>query len=515
MAAGAPAMAPATRLGQDAGLPILSSPVLRASLSIFMAWGLPMLLGAVSVFGFAPFQLFFLPILALASLFHLIRAASPGEALRRGWAFGLGWFLAGVSWVYVSLHDFGMMPAPLAILATLLFAAMLALFPAAAAWLSLRLPTSETARWLLAAPALWALLEWVRGWLFTGFPWQALGYAQAPYSPLAGFAPVLGVYGVSWLAALTAGALILRRPWALGLIATVWLTGFGLGQVNWTQPRGEAVRVSLLQGNIAQEMKFRPEKLLATLDEYRHLVLASDARLVVTPETALPLFLEHLPEGYLDGLAAHVRQRNGGLLVGAPERQGDGRYYNSMLALDGGPPQFYRKAHLVPFGEFVPPGFGWIVDWLSIPLSDFSRGAPDQPPLAMAGQQVAANICYEDVFGEELIHALPEATLMVNVSNDAWFGRSFAPWQHLQISQMRALETGRWWLRANNTGITAILDEKGRVRAQLEPFHTGALEGEAQGYAGLTPFGRWGNGAIITLLLILLATAWAIGRRHG
>jgi apolipoprotein N-acyltransferase len=487
---------------------------LRTARLIFLAWGLPFLLGAASVFGFAPFYLFPLPILALAAFLYLTRLAAPAEAFRRGWAFGLGWFLAGVSWVYVSLHDFGMMPAPLAAVATLLFAAFLALFPATAVWLSLRPRLGPAARWLLVMPVFWTLLEWTRNWLFTGFPWQALGYAQAPSSPLAGYAPILGVFGVSWLAAITAGALLLGRRWAYGLAVAVWLLGAGLAQVAWTQPVGEPVTVSLLQGNVAQEMKFRPEKLVATLQDYRRLVLASDARLIVTPETALPLFLEYLPSGYLEELAAHVRRQNGGLLVGVPERQG-GAYYNSMLALDGGPPQLYRKQHLVPFGEFVPPGFGWIVDWLSIPLSDFSRGEAGQTPLALAGQRVAVNICYEDVFGEELIHALPEATLMANVSNDAWFGRSFAPWQHLQISQMRALETGRWWLRANNTGITAILDEKGRVRAQLEPFRTGTLAGEAQGHAGMTPYARWGNAACLALLLAALAAAWMLARRNG
>jgi apolipoprotein N-acyltransferase len=487
---------------------------LRTARLIFLAWGLPFLLGAVSVFGFAPFHLFPLPILALAGFLYVSRLASPAQGFRRGWAFGLGWFLAGVSWVYVSLHDFGMMPAPLAVVATLLFAAVLAVFPATSLWLILRLPLTDRARWLLAAPALWVLLEWLRGWVLTGFPWQALGYSQAPFSPLAGYAPLLGVYGVSWLAALTAGALALRRAWAAGLVIVLWLIGAGLGHVNWTRPAGEPVTVSLLQGNVAQEMKFRPEKLVATLDSYRRLVLESEARLIVTPETALPLFLEYMPEGYLEELAAHARKREGGLLIGVPERQGEA-YYNSMLALDGGPSQLYRKVHLVPFGEFVPPGFGWIVEVLKIPLSDFSRGEPGQPPLAMAGQQVAVNICYEDVFGEELIHALPAATIMVNVSNDAWFGRSFAPWQHLQISQMRALETGRWWLRANNTGITAILDEKGRVRAQLEPFRTGALEGKAQGHTGMTPYARWGNGGILTLLLLALAAARVMRRRNG
>lgn len=475
-------------------------------------WLVPILLGALGVLGFAPVYFYPLAILAVAGLFLLLQRW-PAAAFRTGWLFGLGWFGAGVSWVYVSLHDFGMMPAPLAALATVLFAAYLALFPGLAAWLALRLGGGETSRWLLAAPAAWALAEWLRGTLFTGFPWQALGYAQAPASPLAGYAPVLGVYGVSWLAAASAGALVLlalrrRRAWpvAVGLVA-LWLAGAGIARVDWTEPDGAPVTVSLLQGNVAQDMKFEPASLLATLARYREMMLASRAELVITPETALPVFVEHLPAGFLDQLAVQARERAAGLLVGVPERAADGRYYNSMLALDGIGQQTYRKSHLVPFGEFIPPGFAWIVEVLHIPLSGFSRGAPGQGPLALAGQRLAVNICYEDVFGEELIDALPAASLMVNVSNDAWFGDSLAPWQHLQISQMRALESGRWWLRANNTGITAILDEQGRVRAQLAPFEVGVLNGTAQGRHGLTPYARWGNAAVLTLALLALALA--------
>ena len=282
-------------------------------------------------------------------------------------------------------------------------------------------------------------------------------------------------------------ALRRRRAWpvAVGLVA-LWLAGAGIARVDWTEPDGAPVTVSLLQGNVAQDMKFEPASLLATLARYREMMLASRAELVITPETALPVFVEHLPAGFLDQLAVQARERAAGLLVGVPERAADGRYYNSMLALDGIGQQTYRKSHLVPFGEFIPPGFAWIVEVLHIPLSDFSRGAPGQGPLALAGQRLAVNICYEDVFGEELIDALPAASLMVNVSNDAWFGDSLAPWQHLQISQMRALESGRWWLRANNTGITAILDEQGRVRAQLAPFEVGVLNGTAQGRHGQT-----------------------------
>ncbi len=470
---------------------------------------LALTLGAVSVFGFAPFYLFPLPILALGLLIHRLRRADARSAFAGGYAFGLGWYLAGVSWVYVSMHDIGGMPAPVAALAVVLFAAYLALFPALSLWLAAHWRLPESARWLLALPALWVLMDWLRGVILTGFPWQALGYAQVPWSPLAGYAPILGVHGVSALAVFTAAALALARPiyWVLAL--TVWLAGWWLGQVAWTRPEGEPVTVSLLQGNIAQSLKFRPEQLAKTLSTYHRLVLDSPGRLIVLPETALPLFLDTAPPDYLAGLAAHARGNHGDLLLGVPERQGE-RYYNSVVSLGTADPQVYRKVHLVPFGEFVPPGFRWFIELMHIPLGDFARGRPDQPPMAVGGQRVAVNVCYEDVFGEELIHALPEATLMVNVSNDAWFGDSLAPWQHLQISQMRALETGRWWLRANNTGITAILDERGRVQAQLPPFTTGALHGTAQGHGGLTPYARWGNGGALTLAaLALLIAGWA------
>lgn len=478
-----------------------------------MQAGLAFVLGAAGVFGFAPFYLFPLPVLVLAGLLYLLRDASARAAWQGGYAFGLGWFLAGVSWVYVSMHDVGGMPAPVAALAVLLFAAILALFPALALGLSARLAPGAGVCRLLLLPALWALLEWLRGWVFTGFPWQAAGFSQAPFSPLAGYAPLLGVHGVTWLAVLSAACLASWRPRPAILAAALWAAGWGLQRVDWTRPAGEPVSVSLLQGNVAQEMKFRPEKLQSTLDTYRRLVLDSRARLIVLPETALPIFLDDTPLDYLLDLAGHANGQSGGLLLGVPEREAAGRYYNSVAALGGERLQVYRKVHLVPFGEFVPWGFRWFIDLMHIPLGDFSRGRPGQAPMAVAGQRVAVNICYEDVFGEELIAALPEATLMANLSNDAWFGDSFAPWQHLQISQMRALETGRWWLRANNTGITAILDEKGRVVRHLDPFTTGSLHGQAQGMQGLTPYARWGNAGF--LVLAGLAVGLGLARRQA
>jgi len=230
------------------------------------------------------------------------------------------------------------------------------------------------------------------------------------------------------------------------------------------------------------------------------------------PETALPLFYDNVPPEYLEDLAQHARRNGGDIILGLPERDFvQQAYYNSVLSLGTAPTQFYRKQHLVPFGEFVPlkPVFGPIVEAMQIPLTDFARGLPTQQPLAVAGQQVAMNICYEDVFGEEIIRQLPQATLLVNVSNDAWFGDSIAPRQHLQISQMRALESGRYMLRATNTGVTAIVNEKGRVMDQAPVFHAAALHGKAQGMSGATPYVRWGNAPFLVLMggLLLLAVA--------
>jgi apolipoprotein N-acyltransferase len=478
------------------------------------------LLGALTPLGYAPIGWFPLPIATLAGLFWLAREAAPGAAFRLGFAYALGMFLVGVSWIFVSISTYGGMPAPIAALATLLFCAFIALMPGAALGLAARLCPPGTRRLTLAFPAAWVLLEWTRGWIFTGFPWLALGYSQVPLSPLVGYAPLLGVYGVSLLAALTAAltawslaAWSTARPkpaWAI--IAALWLGGWGLQQHDWTQPSGAPVSVALLQGNIAQELKFRPEKLDDTLRHYARAVLASEARLIVLPETALPIFLSDIPRDYLDLLGEHARQRGGDVLLGVPiyegiDVNGTERYFNSVISLGASPEGRYDKGHLVPFGEFVPFGFRWAVDMMSIPLGDFTRGAFTQPPISAAGEQLAVNVCYEDVFGEERIVAARTATLLVNVSNDAWFGASWAPWQHLQIGAMRSLETGRWQLRANNTGITAIVDDRGYTRAHVPPFAAATLTGEAQGRTGATPFMAWGNWAFLGLVALLLAFA--------
>jgi apolipoprotein N-acyltransferase len=489
------------------------------------------LLGAASVAAFAPLELFVLPLFTLALLLRLWqRSTAPRRAAWLGFCFGIGFFLTGVSWVYVSLHDVGGMAAPLAAVATLLFCAYLALFPALAGYLFRRLAGVDFWQNAVLASGLWTLTEWLRGWAFTGFPWLALGYSQTPPSPLAGFAPVLGVYGVGFLVALLAALLAFGAPhWrrASGAAAVVMLlfitsTGFLLRGMDWTQAVGAPLSVSLLQGNVPQSLKWDPQRLPLSMDTYVRLAQAHPADLTVLPETAIPLFFDQIPRDILQALGGQ-----GALLLGAAAHHRDGGYVNGAMALSpvASSPvpvpapaveslvtptfsvQSYAKRHLVPFGEYAPPGFAWFFQLVRIPMSDFSAGPAQQAPLTIAGQQIAPNICYEDLFGEELLASLPQSTLLINLSNTAWFGDSLAQPQHLQIARLRALETGRMMLRATNTGITAAIAPDGRVFGQLPPFTRGALHVVAQGYAGRTPFSRWGNALVLVLAIGALLPA--------
>jgi apolipoprotein N-acyltransferase len=473
--------------------------------------------GAAAVAGFSPLDLFPVLLLSLAVLLHSwTNAPSPRAAFSTGFWFGLGFFLAGVSWVYVSLSRFGGMPAPLAAFATLAFCAFLALFPALAGWAQARL--APPAWRPLAAPALWVLAEWLRGWILTGFPWLSLGTAAID-SPLAGFAPLGGVYLVS-LATLAAASLLWliaagRARWrAAAGFAALGLAGAALLGVPWTAPLNAPLSVSLVQGNVPQDLKFDPARYERTLATYERLVEESRARLIVLPETALPRFLDLVDPVYLLRLQGRAARNGGDLLLGIPRRNARGEYFNSVVSLGLSPRAFYDKSHLVPFGEFVPPGFGAIVrEWLRIPMADFSRGSHLPRPLYAAGEKIAVNICYEDAYGAEILRQLPEATLLVNVSNVAWFGDSLAPGQHLQIARMRALETGRMHLTVANTGITAVIGADGAVRARLPQFTEGRLDASAQGRAGLTPYVAFADGPALALCLLLVLFAWRARRR--
>jgi apolipoprotein N-acyltransferase len=480
------------------------------------------LAGGASVAGFGDWNLFPLPLFALGLLFFAwTRTSAPRAAAGLGLAFGAGLFLVGVSWVYVSLHDFGMMPAPLAATATLLFCLYLALFPAAVGYLQARIQVALPLRLMLVMPALWTLAEWVRSWLFTGFPWLVLGYSQAD-GPLAGYAPILGVLGVSFVAAVAAGALATlaqggarhARAVAAGVLVVLGASGWALRSAAWTAPVGEPLAVSLVQGNIPQELKFVDGRYESTLETYARLVEGSAGRLIILPEIAIPRFLHEVDPDYVARLKRVAAARDGDLLLGVPVLEAERRYYNAVVSLGTSPTQGYAKSHLVPFGEFVPPGFGWIVAVLRIPLSDFSRGSDGQRPLRLAGQRVALNVCYEDAFGPEIIRQLPEATLLANVSNVAWFGDSLAPAQHLRIARMRSIETGRPMLRATNTGVTAVVDPRGTVVARLPSFSAGVLEASVQGYEGITPYVRAGNVPAVAAALLVAAAAAGFARRR-
>ncbi|HEX4763572.1 MAG TPA: apolipoprotein N-acyltransferase, partial [Usitatibacter sp.] len=341
---------------------------------------LPLAAGAACVLGFAPFYAWPVPIAGLAALFFAwTRCTSAVQAALSGLAFGLGYFLTGVSWVYVSMHDFGAMPAILAALATFLFCAYLAVFPAAAGALLLRFFAAPKAR-LVAAPALFVLLEWVRGWLFTGFPWLTIGTSQVPASPLAGYAPYVGAYGTSLAVAAAAAflaALVASRAWSharMGIaagVAALLFVGMGARLPAWTEPAGPPVSMALLQGNIPQELKWREDVRTKTLLAYRQMIVEARGKVVVLPETALPAFLDQLPPDYLESLRAHARESGKEILLGTVEREfragGDYRYYNSVVRLTGGEAASFRKRHLVPFGEFIPTGFHWVLAILHIP----------------------------------------------------------------------------------------------------------------------------------------------------
>lgn len=480
--------------------------------------------GGLLPFSYAPFGLFWVAPISFAALMVAWRGATPGSAFRLGFAFGAASFLGGIHWVYVSIHDFGPAHAALAAFLTISLVAVLALFVAITGWLAARWFTIDGPRaWLGVFPALWVLTEWWRGWFLSGLGWLAAGYSQTD-SWLMGYAALGGVHLMSWAVLVTAGALVTlslgpthMRGVAIVVMLSLWIGGYLAGGVRWTQPKGTLLTVALVQGAVPQELKWQPSQFVPTLDLYRDLTYQSEgSQLIVWPEAAIPALYGRVVD-FLAEIERWAEQHGSTVLLGilrnSPESQS---VQNALVAL-GDPPMFYVKRHLVPYGEYFPvPGFvrGWLKS-MSLPYRDVVPGAPGQPPLDVAGEKIAVTICYEDVFGAEQLHYFPEATLLVNVSNDAWFGDTIAPHQHLQISRVRAAEVGRYVLRATNTGVSAIIDPYGRVVARSPQFEPHVLKGAVQGFTGATPYARWGNyaviiGALLVLLLHLPVTKFTI-----
>ncbi|KPK40912.1 MAG: hypothetical protein AMJ69_00670 [Gammaproteobacteria bacterium SG8_47] len=491
------------------------------------AVALALVAGAALPLAFAPFRLYPLSLLLPAVLFWLWQGASPRRAAHLGYWFGFGMFAVGVSWVYVAIHVYGYTSAPIAGLLTLVFVAGMALFYAFQGYLS---------GWLLARvgngfvgvvvvlPATWVLVEWVRSWFLTGFPWLSLGYSQLA-TPLLGVAPWFGVFAVSWACALTAGAALLFaqqrgrvRLAALVLLLGVWLVAGTAGTVNWSAPVGDAIKVSVIQGNVPQLTKWDGDMIAAGLARYADLTRSEwdYADLIVWPENALTLFYHQVEADYINPLAQQAQEHGVDLVFGVPILERDsGRYY-ATLSVIGNAAGAYRKRHLVPFGEYVPLEnvLRGLIGFFDLPMSDFSPGPAQQPLLRAAGQPLAVSVCYEDAFGNELIRALPDATLLLNGSNNAWYGDSLAPHQHLEISRMRSVETQRDAIRATTNGISALIDYRGDLLATSAQFESAVLRGSVQPRSGATPYVRWGDWPVViaTLVLVLIAVLLVRGR---
>ena len=487
------------------------------------------LAGALYVLAFAPLSCWPLQLVLLSFLFCLLQhTKTVRQLMLTTWLFGFSWIFFGVIWLTVTMFRYGDMPVWLSVLAVALFAAALACIPALMMGCAavFRARVNATLMAMIVFPLFWSLAEWTRDWLFTGFPWLVSGYAHN-HGPLAGYAPVMGVFGITWLSAVFAGSLLLvalgKRRYALGAGA-ILVAGLLLGQVHWTTASGAPLRVRLLQGNIDQQIKFQEQHLHDSLDFYYRAILQQPADLIVTPESALPLPQQALPPGYLDELQRFSTQTHSAIALGLFSNDAPDVYANSMLGISPAasrPVYRYDKHHLVPFGEFIPLGFGWFYQFMHIPMGDLQRGPLLAGAFAVRDQQLLPTICYEDVFGEEiaanLAHAYlthqPVPSILLNMTNLSWFGDSWAMPQHVQITQMRTLEMGRPMLRSTNNGITALVDAQGRIVDQLPVFVSGTLAVTVQGYEGITPYVICGNYLWLGLLLLSAVLAYWLQAR--
>jgi apolipoprotein N-acyltransferase len=402
--------------------------------------------------------------------------------------------------------------------------AIMGVYTAAVGYVGARwAPRSGALRWLFLLPALWVLSEWVRGWFLSGFPWLALGYSQLA-TPLRGFAPLLGVYGVSLAATVTAGALVALllgerrdRIVAAVIVLCVWGTGTALLRIEWTVPRGAPIRAALVQGAVPQSMKWEADHRAHTMQLYADMMVPHlGADVIVWPESAIPALEENV-RPYLEQMSTLANENGSSLLMGLLRRDAaTGSYYNSVAAWAlGQPVQWYDKRRLVPFGEFFPVPQA-VREWLrlmNLPYSDFEPGRADQAALRAAGETFAPTVCYEDAYGSEQLGLVRQSSLLVNVTNDAWFGDSTAPHQHLDISRMRSLESGRAMLRATNDGVTALIEHDGSLLGTLPQFQPGVLTGEVQPRTGLTPYVRFGNWPILAVLWLGVVFIAVLHRR--
>jgi apolipoprotein N-acyltransferase len=478
----------------------------------YAPWIVALLAGGLTTLAFAPFNVWVMGLLGPLLLF-LVWHQGKGPSFQSGFAYGVGLLGSGVSWLYISVAQFGDLGWFFPLLLTIGFILFIALYYGLLGWVASRFsgipPVSKS---ILIYPSLWVLMEWFRGWFLTGFPWLQLGYSQID-TPLAGYAPLFGVLGVTWTVVLSVGLLSLlllgrgRKSWSIAGLVLIWLGGWMAAQVEWSNASGEPLTVALVQGNIPQAQKWAPEQLAPSLVLYANLSRENyDRDLIVWPETAVSAFQFQVEEAFIQPLEKTVRRHGTNLVFGVVQMDEDRHYYyNALVALGNEQRDRYYKGHLVPFTEYLPlKSILWpLVDLFTIPMSDFSARTEEKPLMKIGNHSVGMSICYEDAFGNEMIEALPEAAYLLNVSNDAWFGDSLAPHQHLQIARMRALETGRYLLRSTNTGISAIIGPDGKPLAQSPLLSVNVLQGEILPMSGQTPYARFGNLLVLALVLIL------------
>jgi len=474
-----------------------------------------LLAGGLFTLAFAPFNYSLLALVALTVLFATWQHCSPARALLRGYLFGLGSFGLGISWVYISVHDYGGAAVFGSVAITVLCVAFWAIFPAITAWLSVKLQGHKSIE-PLTLPLIWVLVEYFRGdLLLNGFPWFVSSYSQLS-TTLAGYVPLIGAYGSSFLLVLSASLamhMLRNKPQRLLMAASIgliWSVGGLLKLTDWTDVIGKPIHTVLVQGNVTQDQKWRPENRLNTLLMYKKMTEENwGADVIVWPETAIPAYLSQVDEFFLQPLKQKALQHNTDLIVSLPtEGETENEIYNAVITL-GKHKGMYRKNHLLPFGEYMPlqPLSGLVLKGLNIRMGDFTRGGDSQDLLKAGGYPFITTICYEDAFGDAGLYKLEDAAYLVNVTNDGWFGDSFEPYQHLQIARMRAIETGRYMLRATNTGATAVINPKGEIIALAPLFTTTTLKAEILPMGGITPYAQLGDGKV---MLLLLATLMAL-----
>ncbi|MGP9574022.1 MULTISPECIES: apolipoprotein N-acyltransferase [unclassified Halomonas] len=476
------------------------------------------LLAALAAGGFttltaSPFELWWLGPVAIGLLYTGLHTLTPAQAALKGWLYGVALFASGTSWVYVSIHDYGYTGVPLAVFLTALFVSVLALFYAGTFWLYRRFTSAKLA--FVSFAGAWVLGEVLRTYLFTGFPWLLLGSGYVD-SPLAAWAPVGGVYLLSlWVAlsgAFIAELLLRRQWWTLVPLAAIWLIPLALPQ-QWTTPAGEPTRVALLQGNLPQLLKWTPEGQREAANTYSQLTreVADEVDLIIWPETALPM-METQARPVLERVQANL-PTDVALLTGIVQRDEQERYFNSVIGV-GNVAGSYQKEHLVPFGEYLPleSVLRGTIDFFDLPMSTFTKGAAEQTPMQAAGINIGNAICYEIIYPQLVARRAQDSGVIMTVSNDTWFGASIGPHQHLQMARLRALENGRYVVRATSNGITAIIDSNGRIVERAPQFETTTLTGEFYAMEGLTPFTRSGSWPVWLLAGLMLLPSLRLRR---